>query len=268
MTCKHTSSNREPWQRNLIVSLSVSLAVVFCNWSATSAQAQIVGQPSWFDSWVFGNQSEAEFKKTLHSNAVLDLRRMEHYVPLTDEQKQKLLLAAQGDIARFMRTAEKAKAATAGMQPDQEHIQKIQEFISPLQTKIQKGILGEESLFRRELNQVLDETQKAAVEKGMRERQNRMMSVSVRLEVSRLELRVPMIESQRNALVSLLETELADKKIPSRYHTYAVNCMLGVLPDEKIKSVLDENQIKVIRSNDANRDNMRNFLAQQGIKFP
>jgi hypothetical protein len=262
----HSSRKRNyhgPW-----LWLSWSFVIVAYVWSTGTVQAQIVSQPTWFDSWVFGNQSEAEFKKTLFSNAVLDLRRMEKYAPLTDAQKQKLLLAAQGDIARFMRSVEKAKTATAGMQPDQEHIQKIQEFISPLQTKIQRGILGEESLFRRELNQVLDATQLAAVEEGINQRQKQMLVVSIRLELSKLELRMPMIESQRNALIGLIEAELAEKKIPTRYHSYAINCLLGLLPEEKLQSVLDAEQIKVIKSNDANRDNMRNFLAQQGIKFP
>jgi hypothetical protein len=244
----------------LVMAINMDVTNVF-------GQAVMVGQQTWFDSWVFGNQSQAEFKKSQISKAVLEVRQMETYTSITDEQKEKLLLSAQGDIARFMRMAEKAREKTTGMQPDQENIQKIQEIISPIQMKVQSGILDKDSLFQLQMKQILSEEQLAAIKEGTDKRKSQMLSVSVRLILSKLEYRMPMTQKQRTELTTLIETTLAGKKVPLQYQAYAASCVLMVLPEDKLKEILDEHQIKVIKSDDANLQGIMSYLESVGVKL-
>ncbi len=136
------------------------------------ANAQVVmlngmaEQVGWFESWAFQGQSEAAIKKRFSSQVEVEIRQLQLACKLTEDQLEKLRLAAKGDISRFFRDVEKARRATEGMQPDQANVEKIQEHLAPVQIKMSQGLFDEKSLFRQVLGSTLTAEQKLEQEEN------------------------------------------------------------------------------------------------------
>ncbi|MFM8325461.1 MAG: hypothetical protein ACKN9U_11415, partial [Pirellulaceae bacterium] len=120
------------WACRWLGSLTLAIALGALPSPTLWAQALIVQNPGWFESWAFQGQPEPEVRRQLQSQVQLQLKAMEKQCGLTTDQKQKLETAAHGDIARFFRMVQLARLKTEGMQPDQEHMQAIQQALSPV----------------------------------------------------------------------------------------------------------------------------------------
>ena len=230
-----------------------------------NAEQQVAGQ---FESMAFGGQTEAAIRKKLQSQFELEIKQMILCCNLSESQQEKLRLAAQGDISRFFRTVEKArKSSQAFNVNDQEQMQKFWQIASPIQTKLQSGLATSDSLFRKVVDQTLEPEQKVALDKREEEVNRSRMAVYIKLRIAKIERQVPLVSSQRQSLIDMIEESIRGKNIPAENVANITDLVLSGYSDEKLGKVLDADQVAGIRKVVQNVDGMRQQLARKGIKL-
>ena len=149
------------------------------------------------DQSIFQTDQNADgARRRLDSQLSVQLEEIDRVCKLTEAQKEKLQLAARGDIKRFFDRYETIKRHFKPLdqtQPEfQEEYQKLWQDIRPLQQVLQSGLFRQDSLLHKSLQDSLtgqQHTSYVAVERERRLLQHRAI---VALTVSSLEEMVPL----------------------------------------------------------------------------
>lgn len=186
-------------------------------------------------------------RKVLEMQLAVRLRELEQACGLTAGQKQKLTLAAQGDIKQFL---ERVQQVHAKFQPDltpdkpvpMEKVQDVLKEIQPLLPIARTGIFGPDSLFRKLLPKVLTAEQAARYQQLHDERRAFRFRASILMALNELDAVAPLREAQRERLLDLLQQEI---KPPREFgwHDYEmVACQMAAMPEAKLKPLFDDMQ--------------------------
>jgi hypothetical protein len=232
------------------------------------AQALIVQNPGWFESWAFQGQPEPEVRRQLLSQVQLQLKAMEKQCSLTADQKQKLETAAQGDIARFFRMVQLARLKTEGMQPDQEHMQQIQQALSPVQSKFIGGLFKKDSLLETVTSATLTPDQMASWRRYLQERLERRYATAMAIELSRLEQRLPLTSRQREAILEKVASRCKGRSIKDDQRLIAlVEAAFYSIPKEDLAQILDPPQLALLQKESQSRAGIIEMMKQEGFDF-
>lgn len=121
---------------------------------------------------------------------------------LTDEQKQKLRLAAAGDIKRFFEKLDHLKDKNNKDRNGRRHIQKFLLEIAPLQKQYVSNLFGDQSLFTKYLQSTLSAEQSARLDHWNKSKWQRQFEGRVILAVNDLEKTTPLNPEQRKQLIT------------------------------------------------------------------
>ncbi len=121
---------------------------------------------------------------------------------LTDEQKQKLRLAAAGDIKRFFEKLDHLKDKNNKDRNDRRHIQKFLLEIAPLQKQYVSNLFGDQSLFAKYLQSTLSAEQSDRLDYWNKTKWQRNFEERVKLAVNDLEKTTPLNPEQRKQLIA------------------------------------------------------------------
>lgn len=222
---------------------------------------------STFDQWMNnglggGAQSPNDF---LASQLEGELAAIERNCKLTEAQHERLMLAGQGDVARFMDRVNALRDEVVGKSYDNNDINNIYMRIQPLAQELRQGVFTEDSLLRKLERNTLTKEQSEEVAAAKRERMAFLYAAKVRLQVVTLERAVPMTDEQRQAFVKLI---LADTKPPLRFgemDSYVTMYQISSLPEEKISAIFDKAQAAKIQEHLQQARGLGAHLRQQGL---
>jgi len=226
-------------------------------------------QPEAFEQWMYGQygtSSDVEGRFQSQLDVILaDVQRVceAANAPLSEIQLKKLRLAARGDIERFLERVEKARKKFDEVRFDQNRINEVFQEIQPLQAKLQAGLFGEESLFEKTMNKTLTQQQNEPRMQLETERRKFRYQAQIGITLAILENGLPLLDEQREKITKLLEDESQPPKRFSQYDYYYVLLQMAKLPEDKLKGILDETQLKMLQPYLMQARGMEQFLKQQ-----
>lgn len=214
------------------------------------AQGRDLRQPDILAMYLFNGADEATFRRQLEIQSHIRVTRIAEVVGLDPEQLEKLQLATYGDLSRFYRELDHVRQKTKGLNSqNQNDMRKAWEFISPVQQRVSKGIIGEDSLTERILQSLLNDEQRAKYAEFQRQRDAVQFRTILRMTVSDLEKSLPLTEKQRDELIKLVEgKELAKAAVGQQsMQAYLGYIMLARLEDDELGELLDRQQLLTFR---------------------
>ena len=213
--------------------------------------------------YLFNGADEATFRRRLEQSTQLRIDRIADVVGLDEAQRAKLELANHGDLCRFYREIDQVRQKVKGLDPQNNNdLQAAWQHIMPVQQRLSKGIIDENSLSERILQNLLNDDQKTLYKEFRRERQTAQFRDIVRISIAELEQSVPLTEKQRGGLIKLLderierippENRFADQQLEA-YYGYI---LLAQLPNDRLSELLDVQQIDTLQKLIAPYDNFR-----------
>lgn len=259
---RNYSANRQTLRRDVFTIFAVALFIAVAS-PCTPARAQI--NDTLIEQIVFQQQrNPSGARKHLADLLEQRIEDVHRECKLTDEQKDSLRLAGQGDINRFFDHYEAVKASVKELGQGQLN-NEIQQQILPLQRKLQNGLHDEKSLFYKSLRNTLNPEQYKQYIETDRKRDEYRWRARVEIAVAILEQSVPFNSVQREALIQLLmkETKVTTGSTP--YDFYVIQYQASRIPDKKLTAILDKTQWAVIEKVFAQGRMMEPFLKQQGL---
>lgn len=241
----------------------IAAFLVFGCWlTMASGQNRFVMEENQFNQWLYGGTGQAIDQD---SEVTLMIEFVDRASHLTNEQKDKLRLAGQGDYARFKQDVDDLHSEVVGKSYDQNEIGNIYQKIQPLSTRYQAGLLGDKSLFSKVLQQILTPAQREEFEAAEAERRKDRHAAKIRLYVASLERSCPLTSVQRDALIELLQKETQPPLRRSEYDMYVVAVQVANLPDAKLAPILDKKQLAFVQQNMRQMRGMEAHLKRIGV---
>lgn len=219
-----------------------------------------------FSQWLTnGRGAPTQF---LDSQLESQLEHLDEICKLTADQREKLELAGRGDIARFRNEEATLRHELVGKTYDQNRLDAVLQQIAPLSQRIQKGLLGEGSLFQKVMAKSLDDAQRLAVERAEMERINYHYQAKMKLFISVLDSTAPMLDEQRKALLELLIKSSRPPKRMARnnYDWYYVLYHASQAPRDEVGKILDPAQMKCFEAAVRQAARYRQMLEQEGLE--
>ena len=233
--------------------------------AAAAQHNQLMFAEQNFDQWVFqGVNNAAAGRQRLETQANLRLAEIQRLCQLSVAQKQKLELAARGDLQRFTEQVEQVRRKFNAVRHDQNAFGNLWQEIQPLQRKQADGLMGPESLLMKVLPRTLDPEQAAAYAVVLEERRKFRYRASIANSLITLEAAVALRRAEREALTKLLE----QTKPPLTFGQYdhqLVMYRLANLPEASIRPLFDDRQWQALRQQLNQYRGMQSFLIEQGM---
>lgn len=230
------------------------------------ANAGFMIDESNFDQWIFqGSGTAAAGRARINSHLKLKLDELNRTCDLTDSQRKKLALAAQGDMKRFFDQVETLRKKFLEVRNNQNAFNELWQEIHPLQQKQQAGLFNETSMFEKTLRSTLNEEQQQRYQKVTEDRRRFRYRASIQTSLVSLSDTVALKDDQHKAIAKLLLEETA---LPLRFgqqDQQVVLYRLSKLPPAKLKAILDDRQWKLMQPQLNQGQAMEQFLAQNGF---
>jgi hypothetical protein len=195
----------------------------------------------------------------------LQLAEIDRVCKLSESQKQKLQLAARGDLQRLLSEAaifrlkyDKLMKGQKGNDPNafNEVWQQMHEELQPLQMRMMRGLTSDpKSLFMKVLPKTLTAEQQQAYDVVALERLRFRYEASVAASLHQLDDVVVINEEQRAALAKVL-LAMPPPRLSGQYYTYVIWMRLGLAPQEKLEPLFEAAQWKTLK---AHFDQFKNF---------
>jgi hypothetical protein len=218
-----------------------------------------------FDQQVFQNQGDAKLgEQRLRTQVALQLSELTRVCQLSDEQKQKLELAARGDVQRFLDEVNVQRQWFNAVKHDQNAVNQMWQKIQPLQNKMARGLTGPGSLSVKVIPKTLTPEQTVRHDAVMGERRRFRYQSSIAVALHTIEATVALKQEQREALSGLL-LALPAPQASGQYDHYLIMYRLAGLPPEKIQLLLDDRQWTALKQQFNQYRGMKEFLIQQGL---
>jgi hypothetical protein len=218
---------------------------------------------------VFPGATSADIgRQRLESRIALRLAEIDRVCQLSDAQKQKLRLAARGDLQRFLNEVDELRGKFEALKNDQQAMAQMWQEIRPLQLKQISGLTGEGSLLMKVLPTTLDRKQAASFQAVIDERRRFNYRSAIASSLTALEAAFVLRHSQREAIAKLLLEETRPPLTFGQHNHSVVMYRLASLPEEKVEPLLDERQWQVLREQFDQYRRMGPHLVEQGVISP
>ncbi|TWU17924.1 hypothetical protein [Allorhodopirellula heiligendammensis] len=237
-------------------------------WSTHASAQNFEIDITQFDSWIFSNLGNTDnARQTLADRAEMEIDRMSLSTPLRDDQIKKLRFAATGDIKRFYDDVDQAHREFYAMQKageiGQENVNELYQLAAPLMQRLNNGLFGETSLLKKVARGCVDKEQ-AAVLREREERRRKLKSeIAITSYVATLGRQIPMTQTQRADLMTLLTENVQLSDPNHQYISYLLMYEMSKLP--KLKTILDDAQYKAIEKNFQRGVMMKATLKDAGL---
>lgn len=215
---------------------------------ASPVSAQFAANDDPVTVFLFNGADESTYKQQIESRTALRLHRIQQVAELEESEFQKLRLAVRGDLNRFYRDLSSAQEKTKKLSiQNQKDMQEAWELIAPLQSRVQDGLLNDESLFHRVLTSTLSPEQMAKFEEYERKRYEARVRAVIQMTVAEIEELTPLVGDQRQALLELLTAQKYPRRVPEGIDAFVGYIVLARTDEEKMQTILDKHQWKVVQ---------------------
>ena len=210
------------------------------------AVEQVNLQPEQFEQWVFGNRKASVVRARLDWQLVSRVEGVVQSCGATELQRQKLVLAGQGDIKRLFDQVDVLRDEFQSLRHNQQGVNEILVRIQPLQARLASGVFEEDSLFQKTLRRNLDAEQAAACEQAERERRAFLYRAKFEAVIANFGGVLGLRAEQRLRLADLLLEATSPPWSFGQYDYYVVMIQMCRLPEERLKPIFDEVQWRVL----------------------
>jgi hypothetical protein len=217
-----------------------------------------------FDQWVLGGRNRGQSEDMLKSQLTLRIESANRVCELTAAQREKLRLAAEGDLKRLARAIDEARDKYREVGQDQQKYNAFINQVSKLQIKMQSDVFDESSLYQKVLRQTLNHEQSVRYEQQERERRKFRYEAKIEMVLSNFENSIALRADQRQRLVKLILDETEPPKKFGQYDFYVVLIQLARLDDEKLQPILDDAQRQSLQKVFNQYRGMEQYLRTQG----
>lgn len=194
------------------------------------------------DQQIFQTQTSEQFARDeLKSNLQLQIESIDLLCHLNESQKQKLLLAAKGDMTRFFSAVSELRQKYTQVKNDGNVWNEFWQRVQPLQMKYNLGLFQENSLFEKTLHSTLNEEQLKAYTDFSKERSKRLFRTQCELAAVEFERTFPLRFEQHQKLVDLLVQEQQRHSNPAEFPQLF---WILRIPEAKLRPVFDDWQWK------------------------
>lgn len=198
----------------------------------------------------------------------LRLETVERSGELSDEQRERLRLAGDGDIERFFARYQdfERNAEFGNIEPAKWG--QIWPEMNRLGAHYRRGLHGDGSLFEKSLASVLDDETFVAYETQMRRRREVEYRQRLTMTLAVIERKIPLTHDQRTRLMNLiLETTEPPKFWTEPSLQVAVVVLrIGSIPEEQLRPIFTDPEWKVMSGVLENAAALRNTVeAQLGV---
>ncbi len=238
------------------------------------ADLDIVVDESIIDQWIFqeprARRGFAQAGNATTGRALIDaqlkalLDDVSQVCQLNAAQRQRLTLAARGDVKRFFDQVEKIRQEFLTVANDQDRLQRVRQECSSLQKQLSRGLFGDASLFSKTFRNALTGEQQEQYKTALIDRRRAGYLVAVKRSLAGLGNGVVLRPEQSEALQKLLLEETQPPLRFGQYDHQAVMFRLSQLPAAKLRKVLDKAQWKQLQPQLLQASGTEDFLAQNG----
>jgi hypothetical protein len=239
-------------------------AAVACG-AATALAQQFQLTEAQYDSWVTNGRGKAE--ELVEAQLTAQIGRLDEACNLSDDQRQKLLLAGRGDLDRYLADVAAVRTKLVGQKYEQRKLSEVYGEIRPLAQRLEQGVLGAGSLFQKVKSSVLDDEQRAAYLRWASERSSYHYRAKLKLFVAALDQLAPMSGEQRKRLVELLidSTRPPNRQSGSQLDWWYVVVQAADAPQDKLAEILDNAQLRSFQQAVRQAPQFRQMLKMQSV---
>jgi hypothetical protein len=216
-----------------------------------------------FNQWLTNNNESAA--QQIDSLVTMQIAALDRVCELTPEQREKLRLAGRGDAARFESQIAALRAELVNKSYKNDEINEVFQKIQPFQQKFQNGLLGEDSIFKKIVSQTLNEAQRSEYDEEQRKRRAADYAARVDMYVAMVDRAAPMSDQQRQALIELFQKHTRPPKQFGQQPIYYVMYQASKIPQDELKQLFDEAQLKIIEKAFRQGAQYKNMLERQGF---
>jgi hypothetical protein len=217
------------------------------------------------DAWVYGNHRNQSGEGRLESLLKTKADELARMTGLSEAQKQKLLLAGQGDVRRFVDRVDEIKLKHQSTEFTQVEWRNVFEEIQPLQIELRKGLFRDDSLFGKTLRKTLTADQIARYEEAQQDRRLFQYRASVEMTVMQLGNALGLRDDQRKRLVQLMLDQTEPPQTFGQQDQYVVLVQMSRLPEESLKPLFDAGQWRALERQLANSARRLPALRRNGF---
>src|SRR5262245_30641401 len=183
-----------------------------------------------FDQWVFPGCANAEIgRQRLETQVKLQIAEIERCCQLSCEQRERLQLAARGDLQRFLEQVDALRRKFEPIKNDQEKMNQIWQELQPIQARQARGLTGPDALLTKILPRTISDEQSKQFGEAQIERRRFRYEASIAIALYLLEGNAALTDKQRTRITALL-LELPPPRIFGTHDTYLVHHRLANLP--------------------------------------
>jgi len=217
-----------------------------------------------FDQQVFPGLPSAEAgRQRLETQIKLQLDEIDRACQLTEAQRERLALAARGELHRYLEQVEILRRKFEAARHDQEKLGQMWQELQPLQSRQARGLTGQDTVLAKVLHNTLNEEQEQQLEAAQLQRRRFRYEAAIGVALNALESWVALTGEQRQTLTKLL-LELPPPRVFGQYDHMLVNYRLANLPAAKLQSIFDNRQWQSLQQQFAQARAMQGHLTEQG----
>ncbi len=219
-----------------------------------------------FDQWIYQGAGNAQAgRERIKARLKIHLDELDRICSLTSEQKQKLTLAAQGDMKRLFDEIEVVRIKFRAVRKNQNAFNEIWKDINPLRQKISSDLFSGKSFYGKTVRNTLTSEQLVSYDTVANERRQFRYKATIAVAFTNLEKIVPLKNSQRQVLMEMVLNETKPPRTFGSMDYQLVVLQLSRFPEERFKKVLDDRQWKLLEAHLAQYRGFEQNLIQQGI---
>ncbi|HEY4313174.1 MAG TPA: hypothetical protein VGN12_27220 [Pirellulales bacterium] len=200
--------------------------------------------------------------------AGLHLDAVDRVCSLSDDQRQKLELAARGDLRRLFDAVEELCTRFKKIKDDQNAFGTFWPEIQAMQTKAGHGLGGENSLLGKMVRATLTPDQLTAYETAQKERARRYYEAMIEAALVDLENVVPLTDEQHKAIAQRLLDDTLPPLVSSDNNGTYVLYRFSTSPVTPLKTLLNARQYEALANHLSNFRGTKMLLIQQGMISP
>jgi len=190
---------------------------------------------------------------------------LERCCELTESQRKKLNVAAQGDIKRFEDRLDRVARALENYEINVEEFRHQQQELRELQWALKEKVFGAGSLFSKTIANTLDSEQRASVEKAHRDQMVFLYQEAIVRTAKSLAGVLKLTKEQRGQLEILLMEETHPPKKFGQSDYAFVMYQASKLPEAKLRPIFDKAQWRRLTAQLASWRATEEFLKTDGF---
>jgi hypothetical protein len=204
------------------------------------------------DTWVFGdNGDETAPEVRLLLQLRTRVREVARIGTVSKAQQDKLFLAGEGDVRRFINRVEELKLRYPRTPQDGKAWQQALKDVQPLQGELRNGLFGRQSLFGKTMAKMLSTDESISFAGIDRDRRRFQHRAGINMTVLRLSTALGLSDEQQTRLKALLLKETRAARLqpptaPARFFN-VIYTQMGRIPEAKLKPLFEPWQWQALR---------------------